>query len=168
MAYEVNNERGTENKLDTKSALALIDSAIFKILGKVISIIVVPVGLFFLYHAWDALEEHGKMLASLQVTVNDVKVGQDELKSSLGNQVQQIAKDEHDDQTDIAVLKSEIERPSPPITLPAAPLEPPPSPPQPHFHRQVDNTPPIVKAIEHTFKQVGKALPSNPTGPHGR
>jgi hypothetical protein len=170
MVYDVNNERGTENKLDVKSAMALIDSAIFKVLGKVISIIVVPVGLFFLYHAWDALEEHGKMLASLQVTVNDVKVGQDDLKNSLGTQVQQIAKDEHDDQTDIAVLKSEIERPSPPITLPTAPLEPPPPAlPQPRFHRQVDNTPPILKAIEHTFKQVGKTLP-NPSnaGPHGR
>jgi hypothetical protein len=162
MADDVNNEK-TDS---TKAVIALIDSAIFKILGKIISIIVVPVGLFFLYHAWDALEEHGKLLSSLQVTVNDIKSGQDELKTNLGGQVTQIAKDEHDDQTDIAVLKSEVERPSPPLQL-APQAEPPPVPlPDHRFRRQQsDNSPPIVKAIEHTFKQIGKSLP-NPANVH--
>jgi hypothetical protein len=161
MVDEVNNEKESS----TKAVIALIDSAIFKILGKIISIIVVPVGLFFLYHAWDALEEHGKLLSSLQTTVNDIKVSQDELRTALGGQVTQLAKDEHDDQTDIAVLKSEVERPSPPLQL-APQAEPQPTPvPEHHFRRQVDTSPPIVKAIEHTFKQIGKSFP-NPGNPH--
>lgn len=167
MSEEVGDGKVTESKVDAKSVLALIDSAIFKVLGKVISIIVVPVGLFFLYHAWDALEQHGKDLSGIQVTLSDIKGQISELKTGLGGKVDQIAKDEHDDQTDIAVLKSEVERPSPPLQM--APSQEPQVQPEPerHFHRQSDNSPPLVRAIEHSFKQIGRAL-SPPASHHGR
>jgi hypothetical protein len=154
-----NNEYKTSDV--TKSLIALIDSVIFKILGKVIAIIVVPVGLFFLYHAWDALEQHGKELSSISTTLNDVKDELKDLKDGFGAQIGQIAHDEHEDQTDIAVLKSEVERPSPPLSLPVQEQPEPQqeAPVEHHFRRvQNNNEPPLVKAIQNTFNNIGKGF----------
>jgi hypothetical protein len=145
----------------TKSVIALIDSALFKIVGKIISIVIIPVGLFFLYHAWDALEQHGKDLAGIQITLNDIEGQVKDLKEGFGAQIGQISHDEHEDQTDIAVLKSEVERPSPPLSLPVQeqPEPAPPPPPVEHHFRRVQNSePPIIRAIQNTFKGIGNGL----------
>ena len=165
----MSDEVGNGKDSNTKAVIALIDSAVFKILGKIISIVVVPIGLFFLYHAWDALEEHGKLLAGMQISLTDIKNAQIEIKNQFGTEIGVLNTEESEDRTDIAVLKSEVERPSPPLE--SAPVTEPQQPVgEHHFHRQISHpSNPLVDAIQKTFlKPIGKAINHPPTHEGGR
>lgn len=122
---------------------SILDSITAKWLMWIITALVVPVTLTSLYNGVSTLNEHSRILAGIQVTLNDIKNGEDQFNNTLA----QLGNNERQDQTDIAVLKSEIENPPSETQIPE----------HRHFqHQKMSN--PVEGIIDNVFKPIGKAF----------